>query len=143
MIDVNQNLLVLGKNEIDMHCIGDVKHRPGRKHRNADGLNRIPCRQCGLPGRLNTVGMVRSAMTKDNVICGLCDKVFKKQDYMQKHLKIQHGIDKKADKKKSKDAMSTCSIGEDPRVELDFIVENEERFEGTDQNLRVGNEEVA
>ncbi|KAH3827896.1 hypothetical protein DPMN_129842 [Dreissena polymorpha] len=82
-------------------------------------------------------------MPKENVICGLCDKVFKKQDYLQKHLKIQHGIDKKADKKKSKDAMSTCSIGEDPRVELDFIVENEERFDGNDQKLIVGNEEVA
>ncbi|KAH3827897.1 hypothetical protein DPMN_129843 [Dreissena polymorpha] len=48
VIDVNQDLLFLGKNKIDMHCIGDVKHRPGRKHRNADGLSRIPCRQCGL-----------------------------------------------------------------------------------------------
>ncbi|KAH3810435.1 hypothetical protein DPMN_138827 [Dreissena polymorpha] len=47
----------------------------------------------------------KCAMTKENVICGLCDKVFKKQEHLQKHLKIQHGIDKKADKKKSEDAM--------------------------------------
>ena len=25
-----------------------IEHRPGRKHGNADGLSRIPCRQCGL-----------------------------------------------------------------------------------------------
>ena len=26
----------------------DVEHRPGRLHGNADGLSRVPCRQCGL-----------------------------------------------------------------------------------------------
>lgn len=25
-----------------------IEHRPGRLHRNADGLSRIPCKQCGL-----------------------------------------------------------------------------------------------
>ena len=25
-----------------------IEHRPGRVHRNADGLSRIPCRQCGM-----------------------------------------------------------------------------------------------
>jgi hypothetical protein len=25
-----------------------IVHRPGRQHRNADALSRIPCRQCGL-----------------------------------------------------------------------------------------------
>ena len=25
-----------------------IEHRPGRQHRNADGLSRIPCKQCGL-----------------------------------------------------------------------------------------------
>ncbi|KAH3724120.1 hypothetical protein DPMN_049930 [Dreissena polymorpha] len=87
--------------------------------------------------------LVKCAMTKENVICWLCDKVFKKQDYLQKHLKIQHGVDNKADKKKSEDAMSTCSIGEDPCVELDFTVENEEQFDANDQNMSVGRKEVA
>ena len=25
-----------------------IEHRPGKKHSNADGVSRIPCRQCGL-----------------------------------------------------------------------------------------------
>ena len=25
----------------------DIEHRPGRRHGNADGVSRIPCRQCG------------------------------------------------------------------------------------------------
>ena len=25
-----------------------VEHRPGKQHGNADGLSRIPCRQCGF-----------------------------------------------------------------------------------------------
>ena len=39
-----------------------VEHRPGHLHRNADGLSRIPCSQCGLTdlkesevGTVNTV----------------------------------------------------------------------------------------
>ncbi|KAH3718649.1 hypothetical protein DPMN_061455 [Dreissena polymorpha] len=39
--------------------------------------------------------------------------------------------------------MSTCSIGEDPCVELDFTVENEERFDANDQNMSVNSKEVA
>lgn len=26
----------------------DIEHRPGRQHGNADGLSRVPCRQCGF-----------------------------------------------------------------------------------------------
>ena len=32
----------------------DIEHRPGRQHGNADGLSRVPCRQCGMGG-LNLV----------------------------------------------------------------------------------------
>ena len=32
----------------------DIEHRPGRQHGNADGLSRVPCRQCGTGG-LNLV----------------------------------------------------------------------------------------
>ncbi|KAH3862465.1 uncharacterized protein LOC127870435 [Dreissena polymorpha] len=39
--------------------------------------------------------------------------------------------------------MSTCSIGEDPCVELNFTVDNEERFDANDQNMSVGSKEVA
>ena len=28
----------------------DIEHRPGRQHGNADGLSRVPCRQCGMGG---------------------------------------------------------------------------------------------
>ena len=28
-------------------CLMKVKHRPGRSHQNGDGVNRMPCAQCG------------------------------------------------------------------------------------------------
>ena len=34
----------------------DVEPRPGRAHGNADGLSRIPCRQCGRPEELLSPG---------------------------------------------------------------------------------------
>ena len=41
----------------------DVQHRPGRLHRNADALSRLPCRQCGFHQGFDenaTVSMVKS-----------------------------------------------------------------------------------
>ena len=54
----------------------EIQHRPGRNHGNADGLSRIPCRQCGMAGeetafcrmmatRSQTVGAGRGAPEED------------------------------------------------------------------------------
>ena len=49
-----------------------IRHRPGKTHGNADGLSRIPCKQCGMPAEVKeitpSVGMVCPVLsqTPDN-----------------------------------------------------------------------------
>ena len=42
----------------------DIQHRPGRQHGNADGLSRIPCRQCGE----HQAAMIQTIAHKDNTV---------------------------------------------------------------------------
>jgi hypothetical protein len=41
----------------------EIKHRPGRQHNNADGLSRLPCRQCGRKDEITVNAMI----TKTNL----------------------------------------------------------------------------
>ena len=42
----------------------DIQHRPGRQHGNANGLSRIPCRQCGE----HQAAMIQIIAHKDNTV---------------------------------------------------------------------------
>ena len=44
----------------------EIQHRPGRLHGNADGLSRIPCRQCGREEEPRVRAMTRRQLAKQN-----------------------------------------------------------------------------
>ena len=47
----------------------DIEHRPGRQHGNADGMSRIPCRQCGRSRSISGVDF-ESGVVSDQVRSG-------------------------------------------------------------------------
>ena len=52
--------------------------------------------------------------------CELCDKLFKKKAYLQKHKKLQHGPPQKSEERAEEDSTCEESLGDDPDIELDF-----------------------
>ena len=52
--------------------------------------------------------------------CELCEKVFKKKAYLQKHRKLQHGSPQKQEERTEEGSIGVESLGDDPDIELDF-----------------------
>ena len=52
--------------------------------------------------------------------CELCDKIFKKKAYLQKHTKLQHGPPQKSEERAQEDSTCEESLSEDPDIELGY-----------------------
>ena len=66
---------------------------------------------------------MKCALKRENIRCYVCDKTFKKREYLQKHLKVQHSFDGLTTTKDTVDPCvegnaDTDSIGEDPDIDL-------------------------
>jgi hypothetical protein len=45
----------------------EIQHRPGKQHGNADGMSRIPCKQCGITDIYNEVMAVKKVKNKEEI----------------------------------------------------------------------------